>query len=72
MAKIQILQQLVNLKISNDKSKQLLGEIIRKEFDATKDEQRAFELLFIAFRWNVPQFNEIIDDYELQDFKWFA
>ena len=72
MANIQILQQLVNLKISNDKSKQLLGEIIKKEFDVTKDEQRAFELLFIAFKWNVPQFNEMIDDYDLQDFKWFV
>ena len=72
MAKIQILQRLVNLKISNDKSKQLLGGIIRKAFDATKDEERAFELLFIAFKWNVPQFNEMIDDYDLQDFKWFV
>ena len=71
MAKIQILQRLVNTKINNDKSKEILGKIIRKEFDNTKDEDRAFELLFLAFKWNIPQFNEMIDDYEIQDFNWF-
>lgn len=72
MAKIHILQRLVNTKINSDKSKEILGTIIRKEFDQTKDEDRAFELLFLAFKWNLPQFNEMIDDYELHDFKWFV
>ena len=38
MAKIQILQRLVNTKISNDKSKEVLSRIIRKEFDNTNNE----------------------------------
>lgn len=71
MAKIQILQRLVNTKINNDKSKEILGKIIRKEFDSTDNEEKAFELLTIAFKWNIPQFNEMIDDYEIQDFNWF-
>jgi hypothetical protein len=70
MAKIQILQKLVNTKINNDKSKQIIGNIVRKEFDQTKDEDRAFELLTIAFQWKLPQFNEMIDDYKFEDFKW--
>lgn len=70
MAKVQILQRLVNTQIS-EKSKNLVGEIVRKEFDQTKDEDKAFELLNIAFRWKLPQFSQMIDDYELSDFKWF-
>lgn len=70
MAKIQILQRLVNTKISNDKSKELLGKIIRKEFDKTNNEEEAFQLLMIAFKWNLPQLAEMIDDYSFEDFKW--
>lgn len=70
MAKIQILQKLVNTKINSDKSKEIIGNIVRKEFDQTKDEDRAFELLTIAFQWNLPQFNSMIDDYKFEDFKW--
>lgn len=71
MAKIQILQKLVNTKINNDKSKEVLGRIIRKEFESTDNEEKAFELLTIAFKWNLPVFNSMIDDYELADFNWF-
>jgi hypothetical protein len=71
MANIQILKRLVNTKIDSEKSREMLGGIIRKEFDATKNEETAFELLFLAFKWNVPQVNEMIDDYSLSDFKWF-
>lgn len=71
MAKIQILQRLVNTKISSIQSKDLLGALIRKEFDQTKDEDRAFELLFLAFKWNLKVFESMIDDYEIHDFKWF-
>ena len=71
MANIQILKRLVNTNINSEKSKEMLGGIIRKEFDATNNEERAFELLFLAFKWNVPQINEMIDDYSLSDFKWF-
>lgn len=72
MANVQILQRLVNTRISSDQSKEIIGKIIRKEFDETKCEERAFELLQIAFKWNLPQFNEMIDDYSITDFKWLA
>ncbi len=71
MANIQILQRLVNTTINNDRSKEILGKIIRKEFDRTKNEEKAFELLTIAFKWNLPQFGDMIDDYSFEDLKWF-
>ena len=71
MSKVQILQKLVNTKIDGAKSKKFLGTIVRKEFDKEKDEDRAFQLLLIAFKFNLPQFQEMIDDYQIADFKWF-
>lgn len=71
MSKVQILQKLVNTNINGAKTKEFLGEIVRKEFDQEKDEDRAFQLLLIAFKWNLPQFGEMIDDYSISDFKWF-
>lgn len=71
MSKVQILQKLVNTKIDGAKTKEFLGNIVRKEFDQEKDEDKAFQLLLIAFKWNLPQFPEMIDDYQIEDFKWF-
>lgn len=71
MSKVAILQKLANTKIDCNKSKEMLGKIIKQEFDKEKDEDRAFELLLIAFKWNLPQFQEMIDDYQIEDFKWF-
>ena len=71
MSKIQLLQKLVNTKIDSQKSKELLGSIIRKDFDETKDEDRAFELLTLAWKYQIPQFDEMLNDYSLTDFKWF-
>ena len=70
MKKLEILKRLANAQIS-EKSKNLVGEIVRKEFDLTEDEERAFELLKIAFIWQLPQFGQMLDDYQITDFKWF-
>lgn len=71
MSKIQLLQKLVNTKVDCQKSKELLGSIIRKDFDQTKDEDRAFELLTLAWKYQIPQLDEMLNDYSLTDFNWF-
>ena len=71
MSKLQLLQKLVNTKIDCQKSKELLGSIIRKDFDETKDEDRAFELLTLAWKYQIPQFDEMLNDYSLTDFNWY-
>ena len=71
MSKVQLLQKLVNTKVDSQKSKELLGSIIRKEFDETKDEDRAFELLTLAWKFQIPQLDEMLNDYSLTDFNWF-
>lgn len=64
-----IIQKLINTNVSSEKSKALLGEIIRKEFDATQDEDRAFELMQLAYKYEVPQMEEMLSDYSFTDFK---
>ena len=69
--KILLLQRLGNTFLSDAKSLELLGRIIRKEFDATDNEEKAFELLQLAYKYQIPQLGEMLDDYSISDFKWF-
>ena len=69
--KILLLQRLENTSLSDEKTLELLGRIIRKEFDATDNEDKAFELLQLAYKYQIPQLGEMLDDYSLSDFKWF-
>ena len=68
--KILLLQRLEKTFLSDEKSLELLGRIIRKEFDATDNEEKAFELLQLAYKYQIPQLDEMLDDYSLSDFKW--
>ena len=69
--KILLLQRLEKTFLSDAKSLELLGKLIRKEFDATQDEEKAFELLQLAYKYQIPQLGEMLDDYSISDFKWF-
>lgn len=69
--KILLLQRLENTFLSDAKSLEILGKLIRKEFDATQDEEKAFELLQLAYKYQIPQLGEMLDDYSISDFKWF-
>jgi hypothetical protein len=69
--KIHLIQRLEKTFLSGEKSVELIGGIIRKEFDATDNEERAFELLQLAYKYQTPQLGEMLDDYSLSDFKWF-
>jgi len=69
--KILLLQRLGNTFLSDEKSLEILGRIIRKEFDATDNEEKAFELLQLAYKYQIPQLDEMLDDYSISDFKWF-
>lgn len=69
--KIHLLQRLEKTFLSGEKSVELIGKIIRKEFDQTDDEEKAFELLQLAYKYQIPQLGEMLDDYSMSDFKWF-
>lgn len=69
-SKIILLQRLGKTFLSDVKSIEILGKLIRKEFDKTKDEDRAFELLQLAYKYKIPQLGEMLDDYSISDFKW--
>jgi len=71
MRKGQLMATLQNTEVADSKSLFLLGSIIRKEFDLTKDEDKAFELLQLAYKYQVPQLEQMLDDYSITDFKWF-
>ena len=65
-----ILEKLKNTQIA-DNSLYLLGKIIRKEFDAEKNHDKAFQLLQLAYKYHTPQLDEMIEDFEMTDFLYF-
>lgn len=69
MAKV--LESLEQTKIGNKRSVLQIGNIIKKEFDKTQCEDKAFELLELAYKWQIPQLDEMLKDYKIEDFKWF-
>ena len=65
-----ILVKLKNTQIA-DNSLYVLGKIIRKEFDAEKNHDKAFQLLQLAYKYQIPQFDEMIHDFDPTDFLYF-
>lgn len=65
-----IFEKLKNTQIAEN-SLYLLGKIIRKEFDAEKNYDKAFQLLQLAYKYQIPQFEEMIEDFEITDFLYF-
>lgn len=68
--KIQLVQALSKTSISNEEGLDKIGKIIRKEFDATEDDMRAFEMVRLAYHFNVPQLGEMLDDLSISDLCW--
>ena len=66
-----IILQLENTVLTDEKTKEIIGKIVRKEFDQTQNEEYAFELLQIAYKYNLSVLEQMIDDYSISDFKWF-
>ena len=67
----QVIEILEKTVLSDDKTKEIIGKLIRKDFDETENEEYAFELLQIAYKYNLSVLGEMIDDYSITDFKWF-
>ena len=65
-----IIEKLKNTQIAEN-SLDVLGKIIRKEFDSTQSEERAFELLQLAYKYQTPQFDVMLNDFEFTDFNLF-
>ena len=65
-----ILEKLKKTQIAEN-SLYLLGKIIRKEFDAEKNHDKAFQLLQLAYKYQTPQLDEMIEDFDSTDFKYF-
>lgn len=67
-----LIGKLKNTRITNKQCLHKVGELILKEFNATENEGKAFELLLLAYQLNIPQFNNMLDQYRIEDFKWFS
>lgn len=65
----QLLNSFSKTSLADEKTKNFMGILIRKEFDK-KDisKKNAEELLAIAYILQTPQFDEMLDDFLITDF----
>lgn len=68
--KKELSEKFSNTKLSDKKTKEFIGSILRKEFDH-KDTSyhRASDILAVAYLLDVPQFEEMLFDYDFENFK---
>ena len=56
--------------LANDKTKNFVGTLLRKEFDKNDiSKEIAEELLSVAYVLQTPQFDEMLDDFLITDFQ---
>lgn len=65
---ITLLQKFANTTLTNFKTKKLLGECIRKSFDEADNPETSEELLALAWKFQVPQFDEMLSDHSNHDY----
>lgn len=49
-----------------DNAKEYLSRIVRNEFDECRDKEKMFELLLIAYKYELRDFEEMLSDYEFE------
>ncbi|MBC7749188.1 MAG: hypothetical protein H7Z76_11555 [Methylotenera sp.] len=64
-----LLQRFHNTTLANDKTKFLLGKCLRKAFDdANSDVLEAENIVALAWKFQVPQFDEMFQDFQDNDY----
>lgn len=64
-----LLQRFQNTTLSNDKTKLLLGKCLKKAFDENiADALESETILALAWKFQVPQFDEMFQDHQNHDY----
>jgi len=64
-----LVQRFYKTSLSDDKTKSLLGKCLQKAFaDSISDAQESEEILALAWKFQVPQFDEMFEDHQNRDY----
>lgn len=64
-----LVQRFYNTTLSNDKTKFLLGKCLKKAFDENiSDAAESEEILGLAWKFQVPQFDEMFLDHQNHEY----
>ena len=64
-----LLQRFQNTTLSNDKTKLILGNCLKKAFDENiADALESENILALAWKFQVPQFDEMFKDHQNHDY----
>jgi len=66
------MEKLKNTKITTERTRFILGKCLKKAFDENINDALACEeLLFLAWDFKVPQFDEMFADHQNHDYNGF-
>lgn len=64
-----LVQRFQNTTLSNDKTKHLLGKCLKKAFDESiSDALESENILALAWKFQVPQFDEMFQDHQNHEY----
>lgn len=64
-----VIEKFSRTTLSNDKTRFLLGKCLRKSFDEVKSNaEEAENVLALAWKFQVPQFDEMFQDHQDYDY----
>lgn len=64
-----LVQRFHKTTISNEKTKHLLGECLKRKFDeVVSDPLMSEEILGLAWKFQVPQFDQMFEDHQNHDY----
>lgn len=66
---VKLVERFYKTSLSNDKTKFLLGKCLKKAFDENiSDPTESEEILSLAWKFQVPQFDEMFEDHQNHDY----
>ena len=67
-----VIERFSRTTLSNDKTRNLLGKCLKKQFDeCVSDALEAENILALAWKFQVPQFDEMFEDHQNHDYNPF-
>ncbi len=67
MTKSEIVSALASTKLAGEKTKAILGRLIKDGFDTAKDAKEQFEFLQLAYQFEIAQLDEMIQEWSFSE-----
>jgi hypothetical protein len=67
MTKSEIIGALASTSLAGEKTKEILGKLIKAGFDAAKEVKEQFQFLQLAYQFDITQLDEMIQEWAFSE-----